>query len=128
MTNKNFARDMARGVFEILHWTGYALNEDGDTLEDIYVDWVRDEDYDAVIDRITEAIEGWLRDADLPPGADPVELGEDLALPDSLSFTTRYGDEFEHLHDSFPSAEVSFWYEGDQLRAELDSVWMQAPL
>ncbi|UBI10033.1 hypothetical protein LA324_05335 [Corynebacterium coyleae] len=125
MDNKIIAKDMARGVFRIKHELGYVYDADTDEcIEDIYVDNVPAEDYNAVVEDIAKAVEEWLGCVNLPPVDDYRDLAEELALPDPLCVTERYGGEFEELHDTFPSVDLSFWYEGDQLRVELDSIWM----
>lgn len=125
MDNKIIAKDMARGVFRIEHELGSVYLEETDEVVDIAPnDYVPAEDYNEVVGVITSAIEEWLENVTVPPVDNYRDLGEDLALPDPLCVTERYGDEFEDLHDTFPRAELSFWYEGDQLRVELDHVWM----
>ncbi len=126
MTSKfDIAKDLAVGAYDAVQWLSQ-VEVEPDLWDDVVLYDHNQTDYVDVIQGIIPAIEEWLEGKTLPPTDNYVDLGEDLALSsDPLSFTDKYGVEYEVLTDTFPEINVSFWMEDDLVRAEIDHVWMR---
>ena len=126
MDSREVCRSIAVGAYGAVKCMGGVDVGDGD-WQDVLEYKHNSADYENIIQGLIPAIEEWIDGKELPHTDDFIGLGEDLVLGDDpLSFTTKYGDEYRGLVESFPEILVNFWFEDGLARAELNSVWMSA--